>query len=132
VRSVYGEIPSPNDSSLVISFFVVVPSCSRSSRGLSSALCLCLRASQEYGDDGIGCDDVKDFFNDAYPSIRSATTAEDSFLLWYFCFHFFLLSPLEICVLVPCFRSLCFRNEIEESIEGNQSSCKHFLEFLLR
>jgi hypothetical protein len=44
-----------------------------------------LRASQEYGDDGIGCDGVKDFFNDAYPSIRSATTAEDSFLLWDVC-----------------------------------------------
>jgi hypothetical protein len=44
-----------------------------------------LRASQEYGDDGIGRDDVKDFFNDAYPSIRSATTAEDSVLLWDVC-----------------------------------------------
>jgi hypothetical protein len=90
---------------------------------------MCLRASQEYGDDGIGRDDVKDFFNDVYPSIRSATTAEDSFLLWYlFCFHFFLISPLEICVLVAVFpASLCFRNEIEETIEGNQSSCKHFL-----
>jgi len=32
----------------------------------SGALCLCLRALQEYGDDGIGHDDVKDFFNDAY------------------------------------------------------------------
>jgi hypothetical protein len=44
-----------------------------------------LRASQEYGDDGLGRDDVKDFFNDVYPSIRSATTAEDSFLLWTYC-----------------------------------------------
>ncbi len=32
----------------------------------SGALCLCLRALQEYGDDGIRHDDVKDFFNDAY------------------------------------------------------------------
>jgi hypothetical protein len=44
-------------------------------------MCLCLHASKEYGDDKIECDDVKDFFNDAYVSIHSTTIAKDSFLL---------------------------------------------------
>jgi hypothetical protein len=82
---------------------------------------LCLRASQEYGDDGLGRDDVKDFFNDVYPSIRSATTAEDSFLLWYlFRFHFFLLSPLDFCVRVAVFAVPLF----PQRIRGDH---KHFL-----
>jgi hypothetical protein len=34
--------------------------------------------------------------------------------------------------LLPCFRSLCFCNKIEESIEGNQSSCKHFLLLMIK